>query len=110
MRLVIIESPYAGDIKRNTLYARRCLKDALDRGEAPLASHLLYTQVLNDKDTNDRELGLVAGAAWMKVAESVIVYTDYGVSPGMEYGIHCASLCDVTIEFRKIGVNNANQE
>ena len=50
MRLVIVESPYAGDIETNVKYARRCVKDSLMRGEAPIASHLLYTQegILDD--------------------------------------------------------------
>ena len=34
MRLVILESPYAGDIERNVAYARACLRDSLLRGEA----------------------------------------------------------------------------
>lgn len=55
LRLVIVESPYAGDIEANVAYARRCLRDSLARGEAPIASHLLYTQegVLRD-DVPDR--------------------------------------------------------
>ena len=50
MKKVIIESPYAENIERNIKYARACLKDSLNRNEAPLASHLLYTQdgVLDD--------------------------------------------------------------
>ena len=51
MRLVIVESPYAGDIEANVAYARACLGDCLSRGEAPFACHLLYTQpgVLRDE-------------------------------------------------------------
>ena len=50
MKLVIIESPYAGDIEKNVAYARDCVRDSLMRGEAPYASHLLYTQpnILDD--------------------------------------------------------------
>ena len=40
---VIIESPYTGDVERNLEYARRCMRDSIKRGEAPFASHLLYT-------------------------------------------------------------------
>ena len=43
MRFVIIESPYAGNVEENEEYARKCLRDCLMRGEAPFASHLLYT-------------------------------------------------------------------
>ena len=51
LRRVILESPYAGDIERNVAYARAAMRDSLLRGEAPIASHLLYTQpgVLDDQ-------------------------------------------------------------
>jgi hypothetical protein len=44
MKLVIIESPYAGEVEANVAYARACMRDSLGHGEAPIASHLLYTQ------------------------------------------------------------------
>lgn len=85
MKLVILESPYAGDIVANTLYARRCLHDSLHRGEAPIASHLLYTQpgVLDDDKQHERRLGIDAGLAWRRVANYSVFYTDRGWSPGM---------------------------
>lgn len=51
MKRVILESPYAGDVERNLTYARECVRDSLSRGEAPIASHLLYTQegILKDE-------------------------------------------------------------
>lgn len=83
MRKVVIESPYAGDVKRNTEYARLCLKDSLNRGESPLCSHLLLTQVLDDTIPKERELGINAGLHWTDVADAHIFYIDYGLSPGM---------------------------
>ena len=44
-RLVMLETPYAGDEQREKLvYARKCMADSVSRGEAPFATHLLYTQ------------------------------------------------------------------
>jgi hypothetical protein len=89
MILVIVESPYAADtdedIERNIRYARECIRDCLRRGEAPIASHLLYTQpgVLNDKVPAERELGIAAGLEWRRVSELSAFYTDLGWSPGM---------------------------
>ena len=105
MRLVIIESPYAGDIERNVEYARRCVKDALNRGEAPIASHLLYTQqgILDDNNPEERMQGIDAGLAWRKVTEASIVYTDLGITKGMEYGIKAANESGIPVEFRTIG-------
>ena len=40
MKLVVVESPYAGDVETNVRYARAAIRDCLMRGEAPFASHL----------------------------------------------------------------------
>ena len=90
---VIIESPFAGDVDTHLRYARRCLADSLHRGEAPLASHLLYTQpgVLDDDDHAERQHGIDAGLAWGAVAHMTVVYVDHGISRGMEYGIRDAA-------------------
>ena len=87
MKKVIIDSPYAGDIERNINYARACLKDSLNRNEAPLASHLLYTQdgVLDDGIKAERMQGINAGLAWLEVVNLHVFYIDYGMSKGMEY-------------------------
>jgi len=102
LRLVIIESPYAGDVERNTTYARACVRDALSRGEAPLASHLLYTQpgILRDHEPAERQRGIDAGLAWGKVAEATVVYLDYGMSAGMKYGVDNAIAAGRPVEYR----------
>lgn len=103
-RLVLIESPYAGDIARNLCYARAAMRDCLVRGESPIASHLLYTQdgVLRDGDQAERELGMRAGWEWLRVVEAVVLYGDLGVSPGMKAGITRAKKAGVPVEYRSI--------
>jgi len=105
MRLVIIESPYAGDVEANTEYARRCVRDSLSRGEAPIASHLLYTQpgILNDDIPSERQWGIDAGLSWRAVAQASVVYTDRGISKGMEYGMAAARAAGIPVELRSIG-------
>lgn len=49
--LVIIESPYAGDVARNVKYARLALCDSIARGEAPIAFHLVYPETLAPEGT-----------------------------------------------------------
>ena len=102
--LVILESPYGGDVVRNEAYARACLLDSLKRGEAPIASHLLHTQVLDDLRPDERELGIEAGLAWYRVAEKCVVYADRGISKGMLAGIERARVFGVEIEERYIEV------
>jgi len=106
MKIVILESPYAGDVHRNALYARECMLDSLKRNEAPMVSHLLYTQCLNDLIPDERERGINAGLTWGKVAEKTIVYTDYGISKGMQYGIDNAIENGREVEYRKILEND----
>ena len=105
MRLVIIESPYAGDVERNLRYLRACLRDCLDRGESPYASHGLYPQqgVLDDKDASARKLGMMAGFAWREVAHATVVYEDLGISSGMAQGVAVAKCLDHPVEYRKLG-------
>jgi hypothetical protein len=102
--LVVIESPFAGDVESNTAYARAALKDCLTRGEYPIASHLLYTQpgVLDDLDPEDRELGIDAGLAWGKLADQTFVYLDQGVSKGMRAGIARAIADGRPVAYRRI--------
>lgn len=85
MRFVIVESPYAGDVGRNVDYARRCMADCLRRGEAPYASHLLYTQpgVLDDNILEERIMGIEAGLQIAKRADCQVFYIDLGWSNGM---------------------------
>ncbi len=74
------------------------------RGEAPIASHLLYTQdgILNDNIPKERQLGIDAGLAWKTVAEMAVVYIDLGITTGMMYGITQAKKHGLEIEIRCI--------
>lgn len=102
--LVIVESPYAGDIDANTAYARACVRDALNRGEAPIASHLLFPQpgVLREEVPAERLAGREAGLAWCRVADLMAVYVDRGVSPGMLQAMERAETFGLRVERRTI--------
>jgi hypothetical protein len=106
--LVSIESPLSAKTKEEVLenikYARACMKDCLDRNEYPYASHLLYAQegILDDTILTERALGMMAGKAWEIHAKKTVVYTDRGISSGMEWGIAKAREAGRTIEYRKL--------
>lgn len=116
LRLVVLESPYAGqtakDIENNCEYARCCLRDSLRRGEAPLASHLLYTQpgVLRDDVPHERTQGIAAGLAWADFADAMVVYTDFGISPGMEKAVAHAIAHDLPVEYRSLMEKEAKHD
>lgn len=104
MRRVLVESPYAGDIELNVTYARACVRNCLERGEAPFASHLLYTQpgVLRDEDAMERSWGIEAGLQWGEVADATVVYVDLGISVGMQKGIDHAYNAGRPVEYRTL--------
>lgn len=111
MKLIYLESPFAGDVEKNVRYCRACVKDSLKRGEAPFASHIFYTQegILDDDVPEEREWGIAAGFAWGEKASRTVVYTDLGISKGMEYGIAEARLKDRPVEYRALGGEWANE-
>lgn len=102
---VTVESPYAGDIERNVAYLKRCLLDSISRGEAPLASHLFYTQFLDDGIPEERATGIDCGLTWAVQAERMVFYRDYGLSKGMQLAWEFAKEHGIPAEIRRIGGN-----
>ncbi len=110
MRLITIESPFkpsdadvreyegrytpAELLNQNLIYARLALADSLRRGEAPLASHLLYTQVWGESD-EERTAGIKAGLEWLHRADFMVLYIDLGISSGMRLAADSAKLYDI---------------
>jgi hypothetical protein len=86
---VVVESPYAGNVEQHLAYLRAAMADCISRGEAPFASHGLYTQpgVLLDSIPEERAKGIAAGEAYARlVAEAGgprVFYVDLGWSRGM---------------------------
>ena len=100
--LVLVESPFAGDRERNIRYLKAAMFDCIERGEAPFASHLLYTQFLDDDVPEERAAGIESGLAWGKHAYQTVVYYDLGISGGMEIGIERAESEGRTVEHRSL--------
>jgi hypothetical protein len=112
LRFVDIESPYSADtpegIIKNIRYARACVFDCLSKNEIPYASHLFFTQpgILDDNSPTERMRGIIAGKAVIKKLEAVtVVYTDQGISRGMQIGIEMAEKEGRKVEYRSLGKN-----
>lgn len=119
MKFVIVESPFATNTialkdgapyealeADNVLYARACLHDCLvNFGEAPYASHLLYTQdgILNDAIPEERTLGIKAGLEIGEKAELRVFYLDRGFSSGMQWGLRAALDLGQKCAVRRLG-------
>lgn len=115
MILTIIESPFAPDktrpevfhapqLEQNISYVRAALRDCLQRGEAPYASHALYTLpgVLDDSTPAERSTGMRAGFSWGSVGDLRAVYADLGVTSGMQAGIDRAVSDLQSVEIRHL--------
>jgi hypothetical protein len=99
MKLVILESPFAGrgetvderelDHAYNILFARQCLGDCNQRGESALVSHLLWPQALPPVE---RSTGIVFQNAWRRIADFTVFYTDRGWSEGMLAALSITSI------------------
>ncbi len=88
---VYVASRYAGNVERNVAAAIRCCRFIIRKGCMPVASHLLYPQVLDDGKPEERELGTQFGLALLALCDEVWIFTDgSGLSPGMEAEEHGA--------------------
>lgn len=105
MKRVFLASPYAGDTVTHVAYAKRAMAHSLCQGEAPFLPHLLYPSVLDDKNPQQRAESLSAGLAWLQIACCLVVYTDYGISKGMNLKMIRARDLGMHVEERTIGKN-----
>lgn len=103
---VILQAPYATPdpirLEKHMRYARAAMLDSIERGESPFVAHLLFTQVLGDMAVGQREQAFDLSFAWYASAELVAVYTDLGISPGMERGISHAESLGLKVEKRQL--------
>lgn len=73
-RKVYVASKYAGNVDANVAAAIGYCRRVIDEGYMPVASHLLYPQILNDSDSEKRELGLMFGLALLRMCDEVWVF------------------------------------
>lgn len=80
------------------------MRDSLERGEAPLASHLLYPQpgILREGVPEERAWGIAAGFEWRRVAEHHVFYVDRGWSSGMYAAFEANVREDRSMEVRTL--------
>lgn len=105
MTKVFVESPYKGDTYTNRIYLKRAMMDCISRGETPFASHLVYTQILDDTIPEERSLGISLGEPWRKASDLTVFYLDYGMSEGMTKARDVCTGTGIKFEVRTIGKN-----
>ncbi len=89
MELVYVASPYAGDIEQNVENAKAYCRYVMKQGYVPLASHLLYPQMLDDTNLKERQLGTQLGIELLERCNVLWVFGET-VSSGMAAEIAAA--------------------
>ena len=87
--LVYICSPFSGDIENNNKRTRAFCRFALDKGNIPLASHLMFPQFMDDNDEQERDLAIFMDIILMGKCQEVWVLGDV-ISRGMSIEIEKA--------------------
>ena len=95
---VYVISRYAGDIEKNRQNAIEYCRYVIKRQRIPIASHLLYPQILDDSDPEQRKLGLIFGHALLAVCSEAWVFGTQH-SPGMEAEIREARRLGIYVRF-----------
>lgn len=98
-RKVYVASKFAGDMAANVTAAITYCRRVIDEGYMPVASHLLYPQILNDNNPAERELGLLFGLALLRMCDEVWVFGT--VSPGVAQEIEEAKRLKKQIRYFK---------
>lgn len=83
MRRVFICSPWRSShreqLEKNRKLAQELCLAAIRGGCAPFAPHLLYTQFLDDTEIGDRDIGIAAGLAYLRICDEL--WRPAGVDP-----------------------------
>lgn len=99
---VYVASKYAGDVDANVAAAIGYCRKVIHDGYMPIASHLLYPQILNDNIPAERELGLLFGLALIRICDEVWVFGE--ITSGVAAEIEEAKKLNKQIRYFK-GVN-----
>ena len=101
VKKIYVASKYAGNVAENVETAIWCCRYVIDKGFMPIASHLLYPQILNDEIPREREMGIKFGLALLAICSEIWVFIDRGeISSGMEREI--AEAVRLNIPVRRI--------
>ena len=100
---VYVASRYAGDIPANTEAAVRCCRQVIEEGRMPIASHLLYPQMLDDANPEERLLGTMFGLSLLGCCDEVWVFMrNNEISGGMRREIEEAKRLGKRIHYHEI--------
>ena len=97
MKLIYVASPYQGDIKKNIEYAKQACRYALNEGNAFFCPHLLYSQILDDNNPEERRLGIKIGKEFLAKCDELWAFGGH-ISQGMFEEIEFARVIGIPIK------------
>lgn len=97
IKKIYVASKYAGDVDANTNAAIGYCRKVIDQGFMPVASHLLYPQILDDDNPYERNLGLRFGLALLATCDEVWVFGE--VSSGVAKEIELAKRLEKPLRY-----------
>ena len=100
MKLVIVCSPYQGNILDNTEKAKEYCKYVCRQGHTPFAPHLFFPRFLKENNSDEREAGIRLGIEVLKRADEIWIFGDT-VTEGMKQEIEAAKKFNKTIKYFK---------
>lgn len=95
---VYIVSRYAGDVENNVKNAIRYCRFAIDKKKMPIAAHLLYPQIVDDNNPDEREIGTMYGLALLALCDEVWCFGET-LSSGMAQEIKEAKRLGKSIKY-----------
>ena len=97
MKLIYVASPFKGDTKKNIEYAKQACRYVLDQGNAFFCPHLLYPQVLDDDNPEERRLGIDIGKEFLAKCDELWAFGGH-ISHGMFEEIEFARKIDIPVK------------
>lgn len=101
---IYVASKYAGDVSANRRSAVRYCKYVIENDGMPIASHLLYPQMLDDRDPDQRELGCMFGLALLAICDEVWCFGNVSDSEGVQKEIAEAKRLGKTVRYFGEGI------
>ncbi len=96
---IYVASRYAGDIHTNVRNAIKYCRYVIDKDCMPIASHLLYPQILDDSVPEQRDLGLMFGLALLATCQEIWCFGE--ISKGMQQEINEAKRLHIPVKYIK---------
>ena len=109
MKLIFIASPYKGDVEKNVAYAKKACRYVLMEGNSFFCPHLLYPQILDENNPEERRLGISLGKEVLAKCDELWAFGDH-ISSGMfeeiqfarEKGIPIKRIMELNMEINEL--------